>query len=90
MMELNRELRQALRENADLQRQVADLRVERERLLHRIAALEQEAVASKNGVLPFIAAPGALDAPEPLRGNDVAGEQPTPQSGADATHTVRR
>ncbi len=82
IIELNRELRQALRE-------IADLRVERERLLHRVAALEQEAAASKNGVLPFIAAPGALDVPDSSRANDADSRQPAPKASA-STPIVHR
>ena len=89
LRELNRELRQALRDNADLQRQVADLRVERERLLHRIAALEQEAAASKNGVLPFPAVPAAPDVPDSSRANDADSRQPAPKASA-STPIVHR
>lgn len=60
---LEKELRTALRDNAGLHRQLADLRVEREQLLHRITTLEAELAQAKASAAPFAAtataAPGA-------------------------------
>lgn len=57
---LEKELRAALRDNADLHRQLADLRVEREQLLHRITVLEAELAQAKASAAPFAATATAV------------------------------